>query len=558
MTMQIYARLTKVDEATRRVYGRATQEVPDRADEVFDYEASKPHFVKWSSDIEKVTDGKSVGNVRAMHGKVAAGKLSELTFNDAEKAIDVCAEIIDDNEWKKCQAGVYTGFSVGGKYGKKWTDPSNPALKRYEAIPAEVSLVDLPCVPTANFTMVKADGATVEVPLVGDPEATAVDEIAKLFDAGTVKPTEMLKMLEAQKAAADETAKAAKVEALKTALANENITIGEVEKLAVEHLTLDQATLPTGPARAAFMLDALQKHAGMEKRDFSEAERDKAADSGAAMPDGSFPIKTKEDLANAVKAYGRSKNPQAAKAHIKTRAKALGAEDMLPDAWDKCASAEFEKVAGDVLAKDLWSVGRLAEILSSLWYQQECCKAESEREGDNSPVCSRLEMVCKELGEILCEMAEEETQEMADGTEKAALDELKKVGARHSAMDKQRLNGIHDHSVAMGANCPGTEKISSGALAKALGVEATDEAAVEKAVQTLMAKAKSWDDLPAQPKGVTRVVEKTADGKLDLGNDIEKARDDEFKRAVDSGDPLALMKLTHKYGGIVGASGIRK
>lgn len=71
------------------------------------------------------------------------------------------------------------------------------------------------------------------------------------------------------------------------------------------------------------------------KREFSQAERDKAAASGAALPDGSFPIHNKSDLSNAIRAVGRSKNPAKAKAHIKSRAETLGATDMLPDSWSK-------------------------------------------------------------------------------------------------------------------------------------------------------------------------------------------------------------------------------
>lgn len=65
------------------------------------------------------------------------------------------------------------------------------------------------------------------------------------------------------------------------------------------------------------------------KRDFNQAARDKAAKSGAAMPDGSFPILNAEDLANAVHAIGRADHPEAVKAHIRQRAKDLGLEDWL-------------------------------------------------------------------------------------------------------------------------------------------------------------------------------------------------------------------------------------
>lgn len=68
-------------------------------------------------------------------------------------------------------------------------------------------------------------------------------------------------------------------------------------------------------------------------RDFSAEERQKLAKSGEALPDGSFPIVTRQDLENAIHAIGRASDPAAAKAHIKKRAKALGAEDLIPSEW---------------------------------------------------------------------------------------------------------------------------------------------------------------------------------------------------------------------------------
>src|SRR6185369_18100111 len=45
------------------------------------------------------------------------------------------------------------------------------------------------------------------------------------------------------------------------------------------------------------------------------------------------PIENRADLENAVKAFGRAKDPDVAKAHIKKRAKALDAMDALPEDW---------------------------------------------------------------------------------------------------------------------------------------------------------------------------------------------------------------------------------
>lgn len=160
---RLFFPLTKVDAVQRLVYGRATEEVVDKVKEIFDYASSKPYFEKWSEGIAKASGGKSLGNVRAMHGKVAAGKLTDIVYDDAAKAIDVCSKIVDDQEWAKVEEGVYTGFSVGGDYAKRWDDPDQPGLKRYTADPSEISIVDNPCVPTATFSMVKADGVVEEV-----------------------------------------------------------------------------------------------------------------------------------------------------------------------------------------------------------------------------------------------------------------------------------------------------------------------------------------------------------------------------------------------------------
>jgi hypothetical protein len=127
---------------------------------VCDYASTKPLYQKWSQGFASATDGRSFGNLRAMHGNVAAGKLVDIAFNDAQKRIEICGKVVDDAEWQKVEEGVYTGFSQGGRYLKRWPDPNLPELVRYTAEPLEVSLVDHPCLPEATFAVVKADGST--------------------------------------------------------------------------------------------------------------------------------------------------------------------------------------------------------------------------------------------------------------------------------------------------------------------------------------------------------------------------------------------------------------
>lgn len=78
---------------------------------------------------------------------------------------------------------------------------------------------------------------------------------------------------------------------------------------------------------------ALDHVLALAGRTYSTATREKDASKGVALPDGSFPIPDKDALSDAIHAYGRAKDKDAAKAHIVSRAKALGATSMLPDGW---------------------------------------------------------------------------------------------------------------------------------------------------------------------------------------------------------------------------------
>lgn len=66
---------------------------------------------------------------------------------------------------------------------------------------------------------------------------------------------------------------------------------------------------------------------------WTEERREKAAKSGIALPDGSYPISDKEDLRKAIQSYGRAKDPVATKRHIMRRASRLDSLSMIPDGW---------------------------------------------------------------------------------------------------------------------------------------------------------------------------------------------------------------------------------
>ena len=66
------------------------------------------------------------------------------------------------------------------------------------------------------------------------------------------------------------------------------------------------------------------------KKDGSGEKKPKGEQS---LPDGSFPISDVASLKDAIQAFGRSKNPDAAKAHIKSMARRLKRPDLIPSNW---------------------------------------------------------------------------------------------------------------------------------------------------------------------------------------------------------------------------------
>lgn len=520
MTIKLFAQLTKVDEARREVWGRLVHETPDRSDEIFDYESSKPHFKAWSDSFAEATDGKSLGNLRAMHGKVAAGKLVSIDFNDAEKAIDIGAKVVDDNEWQKVLEGCYTGFSIGGSYvgERKAEKVGDRDVKRYTAKPIEASIVDIPCVPTAKFfDIVKADGATMQ----------------KEFRAPEEPPKEPAPAVEPEpidvKGTPDEITEFGK-------LLNDS-GLSMAEAIAAVRAEL-------GKREETALLETVEE---MEKREFSAEERKKAAKEGAALPDGSFPIKTVSDLHNAIRAIGRAKDKAKAKAHIIARAKALGATKDLPEGWQKIASGE--------LKKGMESIGPFAQALEQLSYVCQSAQWDLDAEGDDSPIPMQLRNWLGDGIDLFKDMSDEESSEMLTGLKQRAgvgeyddihqaienaavagelvkrandpdlpvvelaklaeaqltederkplksLDDLRKAVvdkalAKMSAADKDRLQAAHDHLSAMGAKC-GSDKAAGGQLVKADLVDAiTSELA--KRDEALKEASERIAKLEAQP-----------------------------------------------------------
>jgi hypothetical protein len=154
-----FVKFAKVDASKREVWGVVTAEVPDKDDEVCDYDKSKPYYQEVIGEMSKATDGANFMPLRAMHRNEAVGKGIGYEFRDADKEIFMGFKVVDDKAWKLVEEKVYTGFSHGGvKVGDMWTDPVFKDCMRYVAKPAEVSLVDNPCLGVAHFTYISKTG----------------------------------------------------------------------------------------------------------------------------------------------------------------------------------------------------------------------------------------------------------------------------------------------------------------------------------------------------------------------------------------------------------------
>jgi hypothetical protein len=107
----------------------------------------------------------------------------------------------------------------------------------------------------------------------------------------------------------------------------------KIESLTVSMDIIVETTGGMPMADMPKMINPFDALGNTEKRDYSSSARERMAESGNAMPDGSFPIANATDLRNAIQSVGRAKDYAKAKAHITRRAKELGLTNMLPSEW---------------------------------------------------------------------------------------------------------------------------------------------------------------------------------------------------------------------------------
>lgn len=535
--MNLFARLTKVDEKTGYFEAVAASEALDRSQEIFDYAKSKPHFQSWSQNISKATDGKSVGNVRAMHGKVAAGKLSQIDFDDSAKAIKVAGFAVDANEKQKLCSGVYSGLSIGGQYGEKWDDPVIKGATRYEAIPSEISLVDYPCNPEASFTVVKSDGAEELRKFVhstGDAES-----LAKWYET----------LSDEDKAAFAKIAERKDVNPKEGKHKYGNVDFADEKN---KKYPIDTAA----HIRAAW--NYINKKKNAAKYDAEDVKTIKSRIIAA--------WKDKIDKDGPPSAAKDAKSEKAALFDC--------VASMLFEKGEK--TERLAKTIGDMIGmkKGLYSVASLANLLEQLDNLADCEEFEAVREDDGSPIAGELRDAVNNLGQILCRMCEEEVAELDDTDESPTgvmemntQDLLGKRGAKHSAETRKHHEEIGKHADSIkehldalkGGNADDKEdneheKAMQASLQKNADLEklvgelnARNEKlikAVEDATKIITERNATIEKLSAEPALVKAAALRVVGKGEDFNAGDSKAADEVIK-GPDGKEDQVLTKLAH-------------
>ena len=439
--LSMFIPISKVDVAQRLVYGIATGETEDHSGEMCDYASTKPLYEKWSADFMKASNGKSFGNLRSMHGSTAAGKLTQIVFNDEEKQIEICAKVVDDAEWNKVQEGVYTGFSQGGVYRKRWKDEAGK--QRYTAEPYEVSLVDMPCLPTATFSVIKADGA-VEIrkfhthregnmptnqEIAAEAEklakAAGSDKWGEFVDAardaltkgagtetGLAPAAELVleKSVEADPAAA---AEATGTEIDPGFEKGAKPTCPDIDTTAdADHPPVEKTLTPRDTLYGEQVWKSIKDgslHA--KKADliaYNEAYDARKAAEAAAAPGDALLAKLNAEVEK------RAKPPEPVVEAKETLEKAAPADEYIP------LNKVFEGAKGEVslseqigMEKGLMTVSRLADLIDSLARFSDRVKREEASESDaDSPLPDRMQSHVSDLCTTLNLMVAEETAEL--------------------------------------------------------------------------------------------------------------------------------------------------
>lgn len=482
-----FTKMAKQDDGCVIVEGICSSEAVDHDGELIKADAMRaalPDFMKF-------------GNIREMHQPLAAGIAMKCDVQDDGKTY-LQARIVDPVAVKKCETGVYKGFSIGG--GVLERDEINKTVITKIRL-SEISLVDRPANPDAVFTLGKV--SDVEK---ADSHHNKIGEFATAAAAATKAAHAASKTAKSGQTGHHAAAAAAHTHAAhkhETAAANHTGTHASSHKAAAathhsaaKHHSAKAMGKDASPDDLAKFEQDCTEIAKIAERDDTSAKEGENKYGDVRFADEKnkkYPIDTAAHIRAAWNYINKphnagkysSEDADTIKSHIVAAWKEKIDSAGPPSAAEKCLAGfraemlsksakaapmlkALAELRGDTLEKGMYAVAQLAMIVDSLNCLQEGQEWEAAFEGDGSVLPDELKQAVKDLGEILIHMADEEIEELTmededadvvafaakvDDLHKFATGSLKKVGAKHSKETMDKLQTIHDTVHEMGAKC---------------------------------------------------------------------------------------------------------
>lgn len=546
--MKLFAAISKVDEENRMVWGYASTGARDSQDEIVTQDAIKG---AWDDYMQ-------FANVREMHQPSAVGVVKEYTFDD--NGVFIGTHVVDDAAWTKVMAGVYKGFSIGGKKLPGGYDPITKTITALKL--TEISLVDRPANPEALITMFKlADNpegadmqkASTTVPLDGAATTTTQkpeDELLDLMAKGDLPVDKLLAF-----------AKGLLVTVQVDGQGDNTGVNIDPDKAVGGNAVSNTPSTPVGAAGIATPKSG-ETSASMSGAAISATEKD------PKDPTNSSNLSNKPNAA----AKGTNENPL----RKSLRALAFKGEDV---------------------AKGMRDVAEFAAMLQALQWLADGARHERDWEGDSSTVPEQIDTAVQTLAQVFLNMAVEELGELqpavGGGTQMGqltvlverseAMPQLKKfndavnvlkAGARNSAQDADRLQKAHDLLVDLGVTCKAADPAADATKAEPVGevAKAADTAApdlqalsetvatlqksfgtqtdeLKKANETIAALQKAVGAQPSAPKAALHAVGKDGVAQTIQAADEAAAIDPVFKQDGSVDELATAVKKVHVGGG---------
>jgi hypothetical protein len=268
------------------VFGKATGSDMDLDEQYADPEWLKtamPEWAKW-------------GNLREMHQPIVAGIGRETTSDESGNWF-LKSEVVDAGTAKKIEAGALKGYSIGIKNARVVKDAKAPGGRIVGGTIVEVSYVDRPCNPTSTIGIAKMVGAEL-APVESETPGTS------FLANKAAKSKKQFDHFSKDKANADAADKPAP-----DAAADCPLCAGS-GKFSAKKKNKDAV------ADLVKRVQANGKNIDSSGRDVSSLDP-----GDFAGPDGTFPIKNRDDVSNAASLAHHAANPAAVKAKIRRIAK---------------------------------------------------------------------------------------------------------------------------------------------------------------------------------------------------------------------------------------------